>query len=294
MGTRLDTDLLRTFVAIADSGSFTRAAENVRRTQSAVSMQIKKLEDIVGQPLFTRWSRGVRLTDAGETLLPNARRILRLLDETTDGFQTEPLEGDVRIGIPEEYGSTVLPRLLAQFADSHPNVNVTVTCEQTGQLERALETGTLDLAILVIDSGIASGELLIEDPTVWVTSTRHTVHEQEPLPLAMFELGCWWRDFALKALDDLERLYRVAYTSASVTGIQAAVSTGLAVAVMGQSTMPPGTRMLTQREGFTDLPGSSVVLRRNPDATSAAITGMATQIREAFHAMGLPASLAVA
>ncbi len=283
----LESDLLRTFLAIADTGSFTRAAETVGRTQSAISMQMKRLEAAVGQPLFARQARGVRLTDPGERLLAEARRIVRLLDRAADALRGPPVEGAVRVGVPEEYGATLLPGVLARFADRHPGVQVSVRCETSQAFGPALERGELDLAVLVSDQGgsgpASRGEVLFHDPTVWATSVRHLAHERAPLPLAMFERDCWWRDWALRLLDERGRAYSVAYASASIAGIQAAVASGLAVGVLGQSTLPPGVRRLTPEEGFSDLPASTVVLRLGHGG-SGAVDSMAAAIREAFRA----------
>lgn len=282
MDARLDSELLRTFVAIADTGSFTHAAEIVRRTQSAVSMQVKRLEEAAGQSLFLREARGVRLTPPGETLLATARRVVRLLDQAADTLRIEPLEGTVKMGIPEEYGATILPDVLARFADRHPGIQVTVKCESSLALDSAIDEGELDLAVLVVDRGNAKGETLFHDPTVWVTSAKHLVHEHDPLPVALFEQGCWWRDWALKDLDDRGRRYHVAYTSSSVAGLQAAVMSGLAVAVLGQSTVPQGARALSEADEFSNLPGSRIVLRRRQGASSQAAASMDSAIRDAF------------
>lgn len=282
MNPHLDSDLLRTFVAIADSGSFTRAADVIHRTQSAVSMQVKKLEDIAGQSLFTRSSRGVSLTPAGEDLLGNARRIVRLLDEAGRSLDRTTLEGEVRVGVPEEYGSALLPRVLARFAESHPLVRVTVCCEPSLALARAFARKDLDIAILGTEHGEKPGEVLLRDPSLWVTSARHLAHEIDPLPLAMFESDCWWRDWALASLDGRGRRCRIAYTSASVAGIQAAVASGLAVAILSQSTLPPGIRELRAEEGFEPVPELVVTLRQDPASTSAASAAMARAIRDEF------------
>lgn len=282
MSARLDTELLRTFAAVADSGSFTRAAGLVGRTQSAVSMQIKKLEQAAGRPLFARQARGVRLTAQGQTLLVRARQILALLDQAADALGGDPLEGLVTVGIPEEYGSTILPLMLAHFAQSQPSVEVTVRCEPSPTLEAALAAREVDLAVLVVGGGRGQGEVLVRDPTVWVTSARHRVHEQDPVPVALFDPACWWRDRALEMLEQRWRAYRVAYTSRSVAGLQAAVSSGLAIAVLARSTVPPGSRILTDQEGYADLPGSEIVLRHRVGASSRAAAGMADAIRDAF------------
>ena len=278
MNTPLDSDQLRTFVAIADGGSFTAAARAVHRTQSAVSMQMKRLEARVGHRLFARGARGVVPTAEGEALLGTARRVLRLLDEAAEELRAPQLEGSVRIGLPEEYGPTVLPRLLAEFAEAHPKVMVSVQCGLSAELDEALAGGRLDLAILVSDLVRMPGEVLLHDPTVWVTSSRHLAHEQEPLPLAMFEAGCWWRDWALRALDRQDRAYRIAYSSPSVAGIQAAVTAGLAVTLLGASTRPKDSRILAAEDGFEPLPGSQVLLRRADKVDSPAVDGMANAI----------------
>jgi molybdate transport repressor ModE-like protein len=282
MDQRLDSELLRTFVAIADSGSFTVAAERLGRTQSAISMQVKRLEEIAEQPLFERHARGVSLTGRGEALVTEARRIVLLLERAAEAMRRRALEGGVRVGIPEEYGATILPGILARFAHDQPGVQVTVRCESSKHLERALHARELDLAVLVIDSGQAEGEILVHDPMVWVTSSKHVVHELDPLPVAMFEQDCWVRDRALKMLDRAHRRYRVAYTSRAITGLQAAASAGLAVTVLGASTVPPGCRVLTAVEGFLELPGSSIVLRDARSTASPAVAAMAEAMRAAF------------
>ncbi|MEM7221652.1 MAG: LysR substrate-binding domain-containing protein [Pseudomonadota bacterium] len=284
METRLESELLRTFVAVADSGSFTNAAELVHRTQSAVSLQVKRLEDTLGQPMFDRGRRGVTLTPGGEALLSRARPILRLLDQTAGAFAGQALEGTVSVGVPEEYGTSLLPAVLARFAERHPGVQVTVRCEASLALSELIGRGELDIAVLSVSQGDLKGELLIHDPTIWATSARHDVHDLDPLPLAMFDPGCWWRDWALRALDERGRAYRVAYSSASSAGVQAAIAGGLAVGVLGRSTLPSGCRALTPAEGFDDLPGSNVLLRCNSDSPAA--EGMAAAIRESFRAVG--------
>lgn len=262
MTRHLDSELLRGFVAVTEAGSVSGGAKRLGRTQSAISMQIRKLEAVAGQPLFLREARGVRLTASGEALLLRARSILALLSEAESALTTDPLVGRLRIGVPEEYGASILPELLARFAETHPDVEVTVHCEPTHALEAALDAGTLDIAVLVMDSGQPGGEVIAYDPTVWVTSSRHRIETADPLPVAMYDQDCWWRNWALRALDARGQRYRVAYTSRSVAGIQAAVRSGLAVAVLARSTMPANSRLLGATEGFSELPGSSIVLRR--------------------------------
>lgn len=282
METRLESELLRTFVAIAETGSFTRAADVVYRTQSAISMQIKKLEGITGQALFIREARGVALTSAGETLLENARRILKLLDKAEKSFRNKHIEGVVRVGIPEEYIPTVLPKMLADFSENYPGIQVSVHSEPCKVFPKYIDEGNLDLAVVFSNPGEEKGEILFYDPVVWATSKKLLVHEEDPLPLALFENDCIWRAWALEAMDRMARSYRIAYSSASVAGVQAAVASGLAVAVLGKSTLPEGARVLTHNDGFPRLPGSNITLQQKAGRQSEAVEFMARSIINAF------------
>jgi len=281
MTRHLNSELLRGFVVVTEAGSVSGGAKRLGRTQSAVSMQIRKLEEVAGQPLLRREARGVRLTASGEALLVHARSILALLSEAENSLIADPLVGRLSIGVPEEYGASALPEALAQFAETHPDVEVTVHCESTPVLEAAIESGSLDLAVLAIDSGQPGGEVIAYDPTVWVTSNRHRTETSDPLPVAMYDQDCWWRDWALRALEARGQDYRVAYTSRSVAGVQAAVRSGLAVAVLARSTMPANSRVLGAADGFSELPGSSIVLRQGTQQ-GRIVDSMADALRGAF------------
>ena len=282
MNVHLDSDLLRTFVTIADTGNITRAADVLSRTQSAISMQIKRLEETVGEPLFERESRGVRLTGTGERLLGQARRIVALLDETIASLNAKPLGGKVRIGIPEEFSDTILPSVLGGFDKKHPGVEITVQCSYSDANNKALYDGELDLAVVFEDTLRAGSESLMNDPTVWVTSIAHCMHECDPIPVAMFERGCWCRDWAIRSLEQQRHNYRIAYTSDTSDGLLAAVTAGLAIAPLSRSKIPEGCRELTLADGFTNIDTSHVVLRHSSGPTTAAIDGMAEAIRDAF------------
>lgn len=282
MNAELDTDLLRTFVAIADAGGFTRAAQLVHRTQSAVSMQMKRLEDSLGKPLFERDGRSVVLTVEGETLLGYARRILKLHEEVFATLTQPDMVGAVRIGTPDDYVARFLPGILTRFAQAYPQVQVEVRCESSYMLNEALERGELDLALVTDVNNPIEGEIVRRDPVVWATSDKHFVHESNPLPLALFQSGCFFRHWAIRAMDQMERNYRIAYTSPSIAGIQAVVSSGLAVTVLAQSILPPGVRALTAAEGFPPFPSAAIVLKRATGARSRVIDCMARYIAEGF------------
>ncbi|MER9275848.1 LysR substrate-binding domain-containing protein [Mesorhizobium sp. M0522] len=282
MRPNLHSDLLRTFVAVADTGNFTKAAERAGRTQSAVSMQMKRLEGMIGDSLFERGSRGVALTQRGGELIANARRIVSLLDETAASMVAAPLGGPVRIGIPEEYGHAILSRALGAFAKRHPQVDITVRYAHSGAQIAALAAGELDLAVVFEWQDLSGGEVLMHDPTVWVTSELHHMHEERPVPIALYNRAGWCKDFAIKSLEQRGLAYRVAYTSDTNGGLRLAVTSGLAIAPISRSNIPAGCRELTAADGFGDIDSSNVVLRRNPNASGEAIDGMEEAIREAF------------
>ena len=278
----LDSDLMRAFLAVAETGSVTGAADKVGRTQSALSMQIRRLEDSLGQPLFTRLPRGVALTPRGEQLLPYARRVTFLLDEAATALREKPLDGPVRIGIPDEYAETVLPRALAAFSERHPAVQVTVRCDFSAPQSVALSEDHLDLAVIYDSSHTSGDEVLCIDPTVWVTSRPHAQHLQMPVPVGVYFRSDWCRDFALRSLDQLSIPWRTAFECDTSGSLRIAARTGLAIAPLSRSTIPPNCRELTVADGFPMVDRARVVLRRNPRGSSPAIDGLADMVREAF------------
>ena len=206
---------------MADTGNFTKAAEQAGRTQSAVSMQMKKLEGMVGDSLFERGSRGVALTRRGGELIANARRIVSLLDETAASMAAPPLGGPVRIGIPAEYGHSILSRALGAFAKRHPQVEVTVRYAHSGSQMRALAAGELDLAVVFEweESFGRRGADARSDSMGDVD--LHHMHEERPVPIALYNRDGWCRDFAIKSLEQRGFGYRVAYTSDTNGGLTA-------------------------------------------------------------------------
>lgn len=282
----LDSDLLRTFLAVADTGNVTRAADMVRRTQSAVSMQIRRLEDLIGSALFERHSRGVILTGEGRRLVDNARRIVTLLDDTAAAMRSPALDGSVRIGISEEYVNSTLPKALGAFAAIHPGVEVTVRQETSMANSAALAAGELDIAVVFEPGGRTRSEVLMVNPTVWATSEQHGTHLRQPLPIATYTYaeGGWCDDLALRSLTTRNIENRVAYVSRTSGGLIAAVVSGLAIAPLSRSTIPPGCRELTEADGFGIIDMSNVVLRTRRGNRSPTVEAMADAIRRAFRA----------
>ena len=278
----LPTELLVTFVAIVNRGKFSLAAEDVNRTQSAVSMQIKKLEELVGSPLLQRDRRDISLTSAGEMLLSYARKILQLNEEAVAKLASPGLFGKVRIGVPEEYAERFLPKILASFANDHPNVRVEITCDLSTQLRVLIQKQQLDIALAT--SGVLEPEakLLKRPPLVWVTSDQHFQHEKKPLPLALSVGDCYCKDLALKALKDAAIDYWIAFSSKSTLGLMSAVKAGLAVTVSNGGVQQEGLRQLGEAEGFPVLPETYLALHRNPSSNNAAADSLAEYLYRAF------------
>ncbi len=268
----LDIDQLRTFVAIADTGNFTRAAGMVSKTQSAVSMQMRRLEDRIGKPIFERDGRGSRLTEEGERLLGYARRMIQLNDETVAAFDDAELTGAVRLGLPDDYADRFLPEILGRFARSNPRVEVSVVCEQSTRLFEMIRAGEVDLAI-VTNCGEGPVEVIRREPLFWVTSAQHAVAQEEVLPLAFFRPPCVWRGVAIESLAAAGRKFRVLYQSGNATGLSAAVVAGLAVTVLPELALRPGMRVVGEGEGFPRLPMCEIGLVRPQHARDSAVVG---------------------
>lgn len=280
----LDLDLLRTFIAIAETGSFTRAAEDVHKTQSAVSMQMKRLEDAVQKPLFVRDGRKSRLTGDGEHLLDYARRLVSLNNEAMQAFCRPEVAGTVRLGTPDDYADRLLPHALGRFARTHPLVQVGVECLGSDVLIEQVEDGALDLAVITCNDAVRA-QVLRTERLVWVTSARHDVQKEDVLPLALSHHGCAWRGTALDALAKRGRACRIAYASANSLAVATAVLEGLAVGALPEINIRPGMRILTEEDGFPELGMFDIGLIRAA-RSSTAVDALAEHIGAAFVDLG--------
>lgn len=279
----LDLDVLRTFVAIAETGSFTTAATAVYRTPSAVSMQIKKLEDILGRSVFSRDARSVSLTTDGEMLLGYARRLLAINREAVSKFIVPDIVGVVRLGAPDDYGERVLPHVLKRFAQSHPSIAVDVTIDQSINLRRRMDDRALDLTLLTnsYKTSAIGAEVLLTEPIVWAAAKGGCAHLRDPLPVSVWEEGCVWRAGALEALGRQGINYRVAYMSAHTAGQRAAIMADLAVAPLPSSFLGSDMVALGQKDGMPDIGNYSLAMVVTPDA-SAPVNAVADHIRDTF------------
>lgn len=258
----LQMDWLRSFVAVIDAGSLSRAAAEVHRSQSAVSMQLKKLEATLGHRLVERDTRTLELTTEGQKLLGYARRILDLQAEAHIALSGEELRGVVRLGVPDDYAAKYLTPVLKRFAPRHSGVEIVLSCEQSTSLIPRVASGDLDLALVSRDHA-RRGTLLFHEPMVWIGSEEFALWRRDPLPIAMYEESSLARRSALNALALQGRKHRLVYNSSSLAGQIAAVESGLAVAVLTQCSVPPHLQILGSQHGLGPLEPMQVAVYRS-------------------------------
>ena len=275
----IDVDQLRTFIAIAETGSFTKAAEVVHKTQSAVSMQMKRLEERLGKPIFARDGRASKLTEDGERLLDYARRIVKLNVEALAAFSDAELSGRVRLGLPDDYADRYLPEIMARFSRAYPGVELTVICEPSVDLVERIDANELDLAIVTDCERKRASETFRRERLLWVTSNRHSTHLEEPLPLALGRPSCGWRRDAIECLETDRPAASACSTPAPNAGaVAAAVLSGLRSRCFRNPALRPGMRVLTPADGFPELPACRVGLIRNPHESPALADALAEHI----------------
>lgn len=295
----LDPDVLRAFVMIAEGSSVTRAAERVGRTQSAISMQMKKLEEQLDAKLLNRAARGLQPTHQGLWLLERARTLLTLHDEIHHAFRAAPLVGQVRLGTPDDYALQWLPGVLARFAEQHPRIEVDVVCLNSEALAERFGSGSLDLTLLTEGHELPGqqGEEIWRGPLRWVGPAYSAVPrrdpsalaQRDPLPLALAHPGCTWRGAALQALGRAGKQARVTYNSATQTGCFAIALAGLALTVSTPTRLPPGLAWLGAAEGLPPLPDMGILMFRATGPENPAVDALAEAIREGFGGSGLQA-----
>lgn len=280
-----DFDLLRTFVAVVENASFTRAAERVGRTQSTVSLQIKKLEDGLGRRVFEREGREFLLTPDGEILLNYARQLLHLADEARSRILEPDVEGSVRLGTPEDFATVYLPDILARFARAHPRVALDVNCTFSFSLLEGFSRGEYDLIMVKREpQGPAGGIAVWRDVLVWVTGPKLVLDQHQPLPLVLAPAPDVYRKLALAALDARKRPWRITYTSPSSEGLQAAVRAGLGVTVMSKDMVPEGLMLVGAEHDMPVLPDAEIALYQAPGALSPAATLLSEHIVHSLEA----------
>ncbi len=280
----LDLDLLRTLVAIAETGSFSTAAAAVYRTPSAISMQVKKIEELLGRPVFVRDSRSVTLTADGAFLLEHARRMLALNRDAIARFVQPDVEGVVRLGAPDDAAERFLPIMLRRFAESHPCVTVNVVVDDSSRMLASLKDGSLDLTLITCESGFEGdqiAEVVFREQLVWAARRGGVAIEKSPLPVSVWEEGCVWRKAGLDGLNQQARDWRIAFQSAHISGQRAAILADLAVAPIPVSSLGGEIVEAPARYNLPKLPKYALGLAVAVDPSDAVLAA-ADHIRASF------------
>jgi DNA-binding transcriptional LysR family regulator len=271
----LDIDLLRTFVVIATERNFTRAAERLLRQQSTVSLQLKRLEDALGQRLLERTPRSVIITPEGEAVLAYACRILELNDEVVALSHEPQLHGIVTLGAPEDFATHHLPDILSRFVQAYPAVALEVTCDLTLNLMRDFQHHAFDLVLVKRERSAGAGGLRVwREPLVWVADRHDHATTSGPLPLVVSPEPCVYRKRAISSLTKARRPWRIAYTCTSLAGSIAAVRAGLGLAVLPKNMVPPGLHVIDGAP-LPDLKDTEIALM-----TRAKLSPPATKLRD--------------
>ena len=274
----LNSDLLRAFVMIAEQGHLTLASERLNRTQSALSVQLKKLEPGLPATLFERHAKGMKLTPDGEKLLPIAQGILTDLHRAQALFE-HPLRGKVRVGIPDHYDDMVFERVLSDFGKSHPLLDIFVKSGCSSGFPAAVNDGRLDVAV-----GAATEpgphEILEIEATLWAESESFDCDPDEPVPLAVLDRGCWWSKLPVVALSKQERAFNVKFKSESFSNLRCAIRAGLAIGVLPARAIQSGMRVSGPQRNLPPLPAMTRSLMVSPDAPCEITGAIAAALRQ--------------
>ncbi len=278
MSADLEIGLLRTFLAIVDTGGLTAAGKKVGRTQPAITHQIGRLENRLGRALFASDRRHIALAADGEILLEYARAIIRLNNETYDLLSSRHVTGEVTLGTPDLYAAYILPEVLGSFARAHPNIEIQLRCTRSIHLHEALARGELDIALMTNQPDFKRGELIREEPIAWVSGLTSSIERQDPLPLALLPKGSVYRHRALQALRVQGRSWSIRSVCDSIAGLQATVLAGLAVSVFPSCALTGNVRRLDGTDGLPSLSPVELVLHPRPGGVSQAADYLAQYI----------------
>lgn len=276
----LDTALVRTFVTVADKASMTAAANALHLTQGAVSQQVKRLEETLGCSLFERDRRGLRLTRSGERLLDKARRLLSLNDEIWTEMAGSTVDGQVRLGVPYDLVGTLLAPVLKAYAETYPQVEISLVCASSPELASALAAGTIDLAVIEERVGPTSGECLAIDGLVWVGARGGVARAKRPLPVSIVADTCAFRPVVLSALNEHGLEWRTVFENGNIDATTATVRSDLAVTTWLASTVPADLDILPLDAGLPPLPNFSINLHLPRHGVSPAAQEFARHIRD--------------
>ncbi len=283
----LPTDVLRTFLAVIDLGSFTKAGRLLGRTQPAISLQIRKLEELVGLTLMDTSGRNIALTREGESLARHARQLLVMNDEIVARLHKRPSAGSLRVGLPTDYAVAFLQKALENFIALHPDVELSIECETSEHLLPGFERDDLDVVIAMYGDKAPSGLVYTwAERPIWAVGADTQSYTKTPIPIAVHPEGCYYRARMIRSLDQIGRAWRITYSSPGINGLQQAVQSGFGVTALTRRTLTRGMRVLSEREGFPLLADIHVGLFfKNTGASTAALL-LVNYIMQALHDSG--------
>lgn len=281
-------ELLRALVAVAETGGFTRAAERLHLTQSAVSHQIRRLEDQIGTPLFIRTTRKLALTEDGEEFLRHARQILQAHAALSRRFQASSLAGSVRFGVPENFLGAELPHLLSRFARAYPSVRLEASVSVCQDFSARIESGELDLAVAMRRAGETGGTVLRRSRYVWAAAEGFVVPPGSSLPLALSHPPCLCRAVAIEALADSSVEWHIGFTSANLHGLRAAMLAGLGASIIAHDEIEPGMKVLDPSYGLSPLPDLEFALIWSAGGKTPCARELGRLIADATKSLGGP------
>lgn len=284
MPRNLDLTALRSFVTVAETGGVTRAAQQLHLTQSAVSMQLKRLEEALGQPLLDRSGRGVALTSQGEQLLSYGRRLLALNDEVMARMTDKVFEGEIRLGVPADIVYPQIPEVLRRFDREFPRMRVNLLSSYTYKLKELFGKGAVDLILTTEDAAGPGGETLSSQRLVWVGAPGGTAWRHRPLRLA-FERACLFKPWVVRALDAAGIPWEMAVDTGSTRTVEATVSADLAVHAMLDCAISRHLEPVAHGGALPELPSTRIVMYRPPNATGTPVDALEEMIRESYGRM---------
>jgi DNA-binding transcriptional LysR family regulator len=274
----MDTELLHIFVTIVETQSFTRSGDRLFRTQSAISMQIKRLEQVLGKELFDRSKRRIQLTNEGEILLHYARRILALNNEAKSRIVQSNLKGIIRLGTSDDYANIFLPDILSSFATINSGIQIDIVCDNGTTILRKLKDNQIDIAVVAAHKDYYADCRVRRERLVWISAHQGAALSRVPIPLAAFPEGCICRDVMTNALQASKRSWWIAFSSDNIGAIHSAVRSGLAITAVEHSIIPEGVRVLSEADGLPELPEIDMVVLKNQRSTSTAVDALIQEI----------------
>ncbi|MCQ9164754.1 MULTISPECIES: LysR substrate-binding domain-containing protein [unclassified Arthrobacter] len=269
---------LKSFLAVAETRNFTRAAERLGISQPTVSQHVRKLEQAAGRVLVARDTRDVRLTDNGDAMAGFARTILAANDAATRYFSGAAMRGRLRFGTADDLAITGLPRILREFRQLYPQINLELTVSQSDQLHRRLKAGALDLVFVKWVSGAQEGEVVKQDTFAWVGLEQTVLEPGAPVPVIVYPAPSLSRKLALDALEQAGRTWRITCSTKQISGVLAALRAGIGIAVMPTSLVPDDLKVITRRFELPPVGDVDFTLIRNPLANTEVVDALTQAI----------------